>query len=351
MNWAATIARENNNFRKAKLVQNNEGKMITSTNINKKILTAIFILIICLSITLAYSSLFAETISYFRYHIVKGGETLYGISEHYGVTWEEIKEKNNLSGSKIYPGQKLIIPVKVQGVYHAIKKYESLWRISKTYGVSQKEICRLNHISDPTQIKIGQRLFIPGVKKVKEIEIPEELIIKKEKDFPEETISIPEEPAIAEEETVAVSEQMVTWPESIDTLQRSKEDEALVDKMTSSLIWPLKGEIIKYFGEGSFGIDISAPEGTTIVAPADGKVIFSGWSKWLGKTLIIKHSHLGIWTCYTHNSLNLVEIDNVVNRGDPIAKIGSTGWAECTVLHFEVRGTDGEPVNPLNYLP
>jgi len=346
---------------------------------DKKILIAIFILVICLTAVLAY----AETISYSRYHIVKRGESLYQISKHYGVSWREIKERNNLSGSKIYPGQKLIIPVKIQGVYHTVKRYETLWRISKAYGISQKEICRFNSISDPTQIKAGQRLFIPGAKEVKEIEIPEELIIKQKiKGSSEETvissgetisiseetegisretiatseqeeiISISEEPLATGEETTPASEQMVTLPESTNTLQNFKEEKkTFVGKITSSLIWPLKGKIIKYFGGGNSGIDITAPEGTTIVAPADGKVIFSGWSKWLGKTLIIKHSWLGIWTCYTHNSLNLVEIGDVVNRGDPIAEIGSTGGVERTVLHFEVRKSDGKPVNPLDYLP
>ena len=332
---------------------------------DKKILIAIFILVICLTAVLAY----AETISYSRYHIVKRGESLYQISKRYGVSWREIKERNNLSGSKIYPGQKLIIPVKIQGVYHTVKRYETLWRISKAYGVSQKEICRFNNISDPTQIKEGQRLFIPGAKEVRKIEIPEELIIKQKiKDSSEETesisretiatseqeeiISTSEEPPVAGEETTPVSEQMVTLPESTNTLQNFKEEKkTFVGKITPSLIWPLKGKIIKYFGGGNLGIDITAPEGTTIVAPADGKVIFSGWSKWLGKTLIIKHSWLGIWTCYTHNSLNLVEIGDVVNRGDPIAEIGSTGGVERTVLHFEVRKSDGKPVNPLDYLP
>ena len=349
---------------------------------DKKVL-AIFILVICLIIALAYSSLFAETISYSRYYIVKKGENLYQISKRYGVSWREIKERNNLSGSKIYPGQRLIIPVKIQGVYHTVKRYETLWRISKTYGVSQKEICRFNNIPDPTQIKVGQRLFIPGAKEVRRIDIPEELILEKEKvrnspkktvissgetisiseqtegisretiaaSEQEETVSVSEEPLATGEETTPASEQMVTLPESISTLQSSKEEETFVKKITSPLIWPLKGKIIRYFGGRNSGIDITAPEGTTIVAPADGKVTFSGWSKWLGKTLIIKHSQLGIWTCYTHNSLNLVEIGDVVNRGDPIAKIGSTGGVEYTVLHFEVRKSNGKPINPLDYLP
>jgi len=328
---------------------------------DKKIRLAIFILVTCLSISLAYSLLFAETISYSRYHIVKRGESLYGISKRYGVSWREIKERNNLSGIEIYPGQKLIIPVKIQGVYHTVKRYETLWRISKTYGISQKEICRLNHILEPTQIKIGQRIFIPGAKKVKELHIPEELVLEKEKvkDSLEETIissketvSISEETMVTYEETISASEQIVTPSESISTLQSYKEEEAFTKKITFSLTWPLEGEVIRYFEEGSSGIDIVAPEGTSIVAPADGKVHFNGWLRGYGKTLIIKHNQLGIYTCYMHNSLNLVEIGDEVNIGDPIAKIGSTGTVKSTLLHFEVRKTsDGKPVNPLDYLP
>ena len=119
----------------------------------------------------------AATLIYYRYHIVQRGDTLYEISKQYRVSIKEIKKKNNLRSDRIYPGQKLIVPIKVKGVYHQVKRYETLWRISRVYGVSMEEVIRLNRLSNPEHIRVGQRLFIPGASKVIDIDIPEEIII------------------------------------------------------------------------------------------------------------------------------------------------------------------------------
>ena len=53
------------------------------------------------------------------------------------------------------------------GVVHTVGKGETLWRISHTYGVNMNAVARANGIADPTQIRTGARLLIPGVAKVK----------------------------------------------------------------------------------------------------------------------------------------------------------------------------------------
>ncbi len=260
-------------------------------------------------------SLEAATLTYYRYHIVQKGDTLSEIGKKYNVDFRKIKKKNNLRSDIIYPGQKLIIPITVKGIYHEVKRYETLWRICKTYGVKMEEVIRLNHLSDPDNIKVGQRLFIPGATKVKNVDIPEEIIIKKE---------------------------------------RKKIDQGSFKKPIESKkfpSWPIKEKITGYKKVDS-GIDIFAPVGTNIVAPAEGKVYFSGWLRGYGKTIIIEHKELGLFTCYMHNSVNLVKNEDVVRTGDIIAKIGSTGMAEKVKLHFEIRrANDGKPVDPLKYLP
>lgn len=257
----------------------------------------------------------AATLTYYRYHIVQKGDTLFGIEDRYGVSSREIIKKNNLQSSTIYPGQKLIIPITVKGVYHRVNRYETLWRICRTYGVDIEEVIWLNRLSNADNIKVGQRIFIPGASRVRDIDIPEEIIIGRKPETPTEQGKIKR-----------------------------------LEKRRFS-IWPVKGKITGY-EISEPGVDIFAPAGASIVAPAEGKVYFSGWLRGYGKTIIIEHQRLGIFTCYMHNFINLVKNEDSVNQGDIIGRIGSTGTAEQVKLHFEVRrANDGKPLDPGDYLP
>lgn len=58
-----------------------------------------------------------------------------------------------------------------RGVFHIVGRGQTLWRIAKTYGVDVNLLMRTNAISDPAQLKVGQRLFIPGARKALDIEL------------------------------------------------------------------------------------------------------------------------------------------------------------------------------------
>ena len=97
------------------------------------------------------------------------------------------------------------------------------------------------------------------------------------------------------------------------------------------------------------GIDIAAPEGTTVSAAAAGTVIYAGEQTGYGSIVIVRHDG-GLVTLYAHNSRLLVDEGARVRRGEPIARVGQTGRTTGPHLHFEVReGT--RPRNPLLYLP
>ena len=96
------------------------------------------------------------------------------------------------------------------------------------------------------------------------------------------------------------------------------------------------------------GIDIPAPNGTNIVAAADGIVIISGWRGGYGNTIVIDHGG-GLSTLYGHNSRNIATEGQFVYAGDVIARVGSTGVSTGPHLHFEVRH-NGRHVNPNPYL-
>ena len=97
------------------------------------------------------------------------------------------------------------------------------------------------------------------------------------------------------------------------------------------------------------GIDIGAPIGTPIHAADNGKVVFAGQQKGYGNTVIIEHSN-GVRTRYAHAESLSVSVGDVVEAGQVVGKVGSTGRSTGPHLHFEVIGKDGQHLNPGKFL-
>jgi murein DD-endopeptidase MepM/ murein hydrolase activator NlpD len=123
-------------------------------------------------------------------------------------------------------------------------------------------------------------------------------------------------------------------------------------------IWPAKGWLTSRFGsrvspftnqkQFHAGIDIAGERGTDIVAPAQGKVVFSGSRGPLGKSLIIDHGY-GVRTQYGHSDDLYVKTGETVQRGQRIAALGNTGRSTGPHLHYVVE-VKGKTVNPLDYI-
>lgn len=96
------------------------------------------------------------------------------------------------------------------------------------------------------------------------------------------------------------------------------------------------------------GIDVTAPTGTPIVAPAAGRVVSAGSDKGYGLVVEIDHGN-GIRTRFAHASRLAVRTGQQVTRGQLIAAVGSTGLATAPHLHYEVH-VNGKPVDPLKYV-
>lgn len=191
----------------------------------------------------------------------------------------------------------------IPGVYHSVERGQTLWRIAKTYNVELGKIARINRLPDATRISAGQRLFIPGATKVLRVDM----------------------------------------------------DRVPAPKEMGGFIWPLRGEIISFYGaiKGDVrnkGIDIMAKEGTEVVASRTGVVSFCDEKvKGLGKTVIIDHGD-GYSTVYAHNSQIMVKAGEAVGQNTVIAKVGSSGRASRPYLHFEIR-KGHNPQNPFYFLP
>jgi murein DD-endopeptidase MepM/ murein hydrolase activator NlpD len=197
-----------------------------------------------------------------------------------------------------------------QGTYHVVTPGETLFRIGKAYGVTYQELARVNGIKDAAQIRVGQRIFIPGATRP----------------LPVETIT-PAEPVPA---------APVSPEPGFETF-----------------LWPVNGTINSGFGPrgSSFhdGIDIAAPEGTPILAIEAGEVIYSDQLRGYGNMVILRHAG-GIVSVYAHNEANLVREGQSVVRGEVVARVGSTGRVSGPHLHFEIRRNNAAQ-DPLRYLP
>lgn len=209
--------------------------------------------------------------------------------------------------------EKLPPPLERKGVYHVVEKHQTLYRICKTYGVDIKEVASLNGITDPSKIQTGQRIFIPGAKKVLKVEI-----------YIDDVVAEPGEKA------------------------RGK-----VAHKKLNFIWPVEGKVADTFNDTESkrhqGIDIPSPPGTPIKASSSGTVIYSSNTiKGYGNLIILRHSEEFV-TIYAHNQVNLVEEGSWVERGQIIGKVGQTGRATGPHLHFEIR-KNNKAVDPIMFL-
>ncbi|MGD9310617.1 MAG: peptidoglycan DD-metalloendopeptidase family protein [Desulfosarcina sp.] len=93
------------------------------------------------------------------------------------------------------------------------------------------------------------------------------------------------------------------------------------------------------------GIDYGARTGTPILATANGRVKFAGWKGGYGKLIILKHAN-GYQTYYGHCSRLLRKRGQLVEQGQVIARVGSTGLSTGPHVHYEVR-VNGKPINPI----
>ena len=143
---------------------------------------------------------------------------------------------------------------------------------------------------------------------------------------------------------------------------------------TTPSICPLRGKgfvLISSFGERRSpftkqmefhpGVDLAAPVGTPVFAPADGVVVFAGqyplarshgwWS--YGNMVLIRDGE-GFVTIFGHAEKVEVRAGQKIRRGERLATVGNSGWSTSPHLHYEVRrrGADGvfRPIDPLLFV-
>ena len=273
-------------------------------------------------------------------YLTQPGDTLSEIASHFRVSLQDISEANNmLPTSKLKVGEVLIIPASNGGthkpalsamvekfptpptqqkpatvadkrndektgyVFYKVKKGDNLFRIGLKHKVSPLDLMNMNNMDRPEALKAGSKIKVP---------------------LPREKTAL------------------------ADVKNRNA-------AKSQGLLWPVNGKIVKSFGQKgngiqNTGINISAAEGTPVIAAATGSVIYaSGGLKSYGNLILLRHSN-GLITAYAHNKENLVSRNENIQRGQVIAYVGQSGNVASPQLHFEVR-RNARAVNPIKVLP
>lgn len=304
---------------------------------------------------------------------VKAGDSLWNISQKYGISVEVIAGVNNLKEKDLLSlGQKLEIPAigggasnsnQKQGptiITYTVVKGDNLWNISQRYDVKMNTIISTNNLKEISRLSIGQKLKLPITNMdIAEAEgyskdtVAEEIIYYVKRG--ENLWSISREYNVKIEAIIAANN--ITNASKISTGQQLRIPNVPGARSNiGNFIWPVRGRLTSPFGprvlngrkEFHSGIDIGAPTGTNIVAAESGLVSYAGYMRGYGNVIILSHNG-GYSTVYAHCSVILVNKGQRVNQRTIIGKVGSTGYTTGPHLHFEVR-SGGKPVNPLPYL-
>jgi murein DD-endopeptidase MepM/ murein hydrolase activator NlpD len=301
---------------------------------------------------------------------VQKGDTIDGLVTRYGVPAGAIAEANNIpNGAALKPGQRLVIPkYEVTGSttpraasnaphspapaigvpatsssqhVHVVSPGETLMALSRKYHKPLGAIAKANNIEPYTQVKVGDRIVIPGVAPQAAAKPSVPAPLTQAPTSAPKVASVPAAPSAA----------MVTPAAHEPEPPKAKAD---VTAAMPSFRWPVNGRVITAFGpkpsgQQNDGINVSVPEGTPIKAAEDGVVAYAGNElKTYGNLVLVRHSN-GYVTAYAHASEILVKRDDPVKRGQIIAKAGQTGSVAAPQLHFEIR-KGSTPVDPAPFL-
>ena len=215
-----------------------------------------------------------------------------------------------------------------------VRAGDSLYTISWEAGFDYRDVALWNALQPPYQLTVGQEIVLgPGGRNIQS-----------------GAVTQPVTPATSE---LVVSEEPVASTGSTgDKIETSGQAGGPVTAPSGEFwIWPARGKLLSRFSPeaGSNGIDIAGSDGSPIRAAANGKVVYAGTGlRGYGRLIIIKHDETFL-TAYAHNRAVKINEGDAVKGGQIIAEMGQSG-ADSVRLHFEIR-RDGQPVDPLQYLP
>lgn len=210
-------------------------------------------------------------------------------------------------------------PVRDRDLVYAVRKGDTLSEIAACFKTQWYHIARRNKLKNPNQIEVGQKLVIPKRGTYRQTASHSKPKASKRQSAAKASRSTPRTKKVA---------SGITWN------------------------WPVRGKVVRNFSpkaSGKQGIVIAGKMGQSVVAAASGRVAYSGEGLiGYGRLIIVQHRN-NFLTAYGHNDRLLVKEGQAVRAGQPIARMGRTA-AKTPQLFFEMR-YNGDPVNPMQYLP
>lgn len=292
---------------------------------------------------------------------------------------EDVEIKlTEVSPNKVITGEQLKTLIQ-EGVLerqiHTVEPGDCLSCIAAQYGITKKDILRLNpDISEDTLLQLGQEINVTAAKPlltVRTIEqVEEDVALKYELEvettdemyrgdsrviqagregLKKVTYEIVKENGVETEKNV-VREEVISEPVNQIILRGTK---VKPDRGSGHFIWPANGgRISSPYGPRSGrmhrGIDIARPSNRTIKAADHGRVVSAGWNGGYGNCVVIDHGN-GYRTLYAHLSSISVSAGQVVEQGESIGVMGSTGHSTGVHLHFEII-QNGVHRNPMDLI-
>lgn len=293
---------------------------------------------------------------------------------------------------------KAVQPVAPAGKVHVVKKGDTLFGIAREHGLNPRDLSAWNNLDNNNRISVGQqlRLTSPTAQpaaavttdgtEVRPIAASGGVVARSLDDAPSPATAV--SPAPTSQTLGPGNTEMLKrgpkggkLPYSEENLARLKGQEPAPAQATSAMPpavapapapapekpvtpqvatgidwgWPATGRLLANFSDGNAGpqglnrgIDIAGNIGDPVQAAAPGKVIFVGVYPKHGNLVVLLHAE-GYSSVYAHNSRVLVKEGQMVKRGQRIADLGNSD-ADQPKLHFEVR-QQGKPVDPLKFLP
>ena len=246
---------------------------------------------------------------------------------------------------------------------HTIASGESLYTIARRYDVSATDIIAANNLGSPDRITVGQSLVIPGrpdllaqrgqTQQVAAASGTQTLTTPSGTPATQPATSTPTPTATAtpapQPQTPAA--EPAAQPTQVAAAPAQQPTASATPSTTSDKFrWPISGRVITDFAASrGTGINIEAPEGSSVRAAENGEVIYVGNAvEGYGNLVLVKHAN-GYVSAYAHlNTIGVVKGD-AVSRGDAIGTVGMTGSVSRPQLHFELR-KGATPVDPMPLL-